>query len=118
MVKSEKNTLKCKCKGFEYACICSCNEVVAERDSLLNEFLEQVKSNRRKRNKSCSSDWLAGVGRKGQQQEGLENTTLVPKEIIRENITIYRNMAEQQTSPSYMSTRYSRKQMCLFVLRI
>ena len=37
-------------------------------NSLLKKFLEQVKSNRRKGNKFCSSNGLAGVRRKGQQQ--------------------------------------------------
>ena len=68
MVKSEKNTLKCNCKGFAYTCICSYSVTVAERDSLLKEFLEQAKPNRRKGNKFCSSNSLPGVGRKGQQQ--------------------------------------------------
>ena len=68
VVKSGKNTLKCNCQGFEYACICSHSVAVAERDSFLKEFLEQVKPNRRRGNKFCSSNGLAGVGRKGQQQ--------------------------------------------------
>ena len=37
-------------------------------NSLLKKFLEQVKSNRRKGNKFCSSNGLAGVRRKRQQQ--------------------------------------------------
>ena len=68
VVKSEKTTLKCNCKGFEYACVCSHTVAVAERDSLLKEFLEQVKSDWPKGNKFCSSNGLAGIGRKGQQQ--------------------------------------------------
>ena len=68
VVKSEKKKLKCNCKGFEYVCVCPHSVAVAERDSFLKEFLEQVKSNRRKGNKFCSSNGLAGVGRKGQQQ--------------------------------------------------
>ena len=67
VVKSEKNTLKCNCKSFEYTCVCSHSVAVAERDSFLKTFLGQVKSNRRKGNKFCSSNGLAGVGRKGQQ---------------------------------------------------
>ena len=68
IIKSEKNTLKCNCKCFEYACVCSHSVVVAERDSLLKESLELVKSNRRKGSKFHSSNGLPGVGRKGQQQ--------------------------------------------------
>ena len=68
VVKSEKKKLKCNCKGFEYVCVCSHSVNVAERDSFLKEFLEQVKSNRRKGNKFCSFNGLAGAGRKGQQQ--------------------------------------------------
>ena len=70
VVKSEKNTLNTltNYKGFEYACICSHSVAVAERDSLLKGFLEQVKSNRRKGNKFCSSNGLAGVDRNRQQQ--------------------------------------------------
>ena len=62
MVKSEKNTLKCTCKSFEYAGICLRSVAVAKHDSLLKEFLEQVKSNQRKGNKFCSSNGLVGVG--------------------------------------------------------
>ena len=68
IIKSEKNTLKCNCKCSEYACVCSHSVVVAERDSLLKESLELVKSNRRKGNKFHSSNSLPGAGRKGQQQ--------------------------------------------------
>ena len=68
MVKLEKNTLTCNCKGFEYACVCSHSVAVSERDSLLKEFLEQVKSNRRKGSMFYSSNGSAGVGRKEQQQ--------------------------------------------------
>ena len=68
VVKSEKKKLKCNCKGFEYVCVCPHSVAVAERDSFLKEFLEQVKSNRRKGNKFCSFNGLAGAGRKGQQQ--------------------------------------------------
>ena len=32
VVKSEKNTLKCNCKGLEYACVCSHSVAVAERE--------------------------------------------------------------------------------------
>ena len=59
---------RCNCKGFEYACVCLHSVAVAERDCLPKEFVEQVKSNRRKGNKLCSSNGLTGVGRKGQQQ--------------------------------------------------
>ena len=68
VVKSEKNTLKCNCKGFEYACICSHSMTVAEGGSLVKEFLEQVKSNRREGNTFCCSNSLVGVVPKGQQQ--------------------------------------------------
>ena len=68
VVKSEKNTLKCNCKGFEYACICPHSMTVAEGGSLVKEFLEQVKSNRREGNKFCCSNGVVGVVPKGQQQ--------------------------------------------------
>ena len=106
MVKSEKNTLNCNCKGFEYACICSHTVAVVERDRLLKEFLDQVKSNRRKGNKFCSSNYLAGVGRKGQQQRRVRKYDSGTERKPSEG-TFYRNMVQQQTSPGYTSTRYS-----------
>ena len=106
VVKSEKNTLNCNYKGFEYACICSHAVAVVERDRLLKKFLDQVKSNRRKGNKFCSSNYLASVGRKGQQQRRVRKYDSGTERKPSEG-SFYRNMAQQQTSPDYTSTRYS-----------